>query len=315
MKQYISDLVVGNSVDSLFSVKYKRGVDKYANGWRFSFGIADKTGEVEVSYWGGQDAAPVQALHDSFKEGDIVRVVGIAGIYKDRKKIDINEGRGSVSVAASFTLSDFLPESTKNIDGMFAELLAMVDAVENEGLKKLLNAFFRDEQFAEAFKRAPGAMYLHHAWVGGLLEHSLAVAKTVKCAASNYELDEDLLIAGALLHDVGKLKELEVSTNIKVGEEGMLLGHVTLGCEMVRQMAAKTGLDGHTLLKLSHMLISHHGKGEYGAPKTPMFVESVLVYYADEMDSKASQLERIKRDTNSEDFRVYDKYWGEIYLK
>jgi len=316
MKTFVSELVVGASVDSLFSVKYKRGIDLTKNGkYYFSFGIADKTGEIEVTYWGGANKVTVQAIHDSFEEGNVINVVGRVDSYQDRKKISVNEGLGSVSVATTFNLSDFLPESTRNIDDMFSELLTMVDAVANPGLKALLNAFFRDETFAEKFKHAPGAMYLHHAWIGGLLEHSLAVAKTANCAASNYEVDQDLLTAGALLHDIGKLKELEVSTNIKVGEEGMLLGHITLGCEMVRRKAEEMGLDPHILLKLSHMIISHHGKQEYGSSKSPMFVESILVYYADEMDAKASQFERIKRDTNSEDFRVYDKYWGEIYLK
>jgi len=210
-------------------------------------------------------------------------------------------------------VNNLSPAPDKDIDGMYAELLAMVDAVENDGLKNLLNAFFRDVQFAEAFKHSPGAM--HHAWVGGLLEHSLAVARTAKCSASNFNVDMDIMVAGALLHDIGKLRELEVSTCIELTEEGLLLGHVTLGCEMVRQMAAKTGLDARTTLRLSHVLISHHGKCEYGSPKRPMLLEALLVSFADETDSKASHFERIKRKACPEDVTVYDEHLGEIFLK
>jgi len=315
VKVFVEDLKPGDPVDSLFSVKYKREVVQYANGWRFAFGAADKTGEVEVSYWGGDEKTAVQQAHDSFKEGGVVRVVGMVGSWKDRKKIDINEGKGSVAPATEYNITDFLPQSKKDLDELFGRLLALVDGMENEGLKKLLNAFFEDMYFAAEFKRAPGAMFIHHAWLGGLLEHSLAVAETAREAAKNYDVDMDLLTAGALLHDIGKMREFEVTTSIKIGEEGMLRGHVVIGEEMVRQKAKEVGLDGQTLLKLSHMILSHHGEHEKGAPKKPMFVEAILVYFADEMDAKASQFARIKSETNTEDFRVYDKYWGEVYLR
>ncbi|MBI5036187.1 HD domain-containing protein [Candidatus Micrarchaeota archaeon] len=315
MKKFVEELETGNPVDSLFSVKYKRAVVQYANGWRFSFGAADKTGELEVSFWGGQKQGSVQAVHDSFKEGDVVRVQGFVSTYKDRKKIDVNEGKGSVTPTRDFDLSDFLPVSNKNVDELYSRLLELVDGVKHDGLRALLDAFFKDDGFAKEFKHAPAAMFLHHAWLGGLLEHSLAVALTAREAAKNYDVDLDLLTAGALLHDVGKIREFEVTTSIKVGEEGMLRGHTVIGEELVREKARAVGLDAHTLMKLSHMILAHHGEHENGAPKEPMFVEAILVYYADEMDAKASQFERIKKDTTSEDFRVYDKHWGEVYLK
>lgn len=315
MKAFVEELKPGDSVDSTFSVKYKRAVVKYANGWRFAFGAADKTGEVEVSYWGGDDADAVRAVHDSFNEGAVVRVNGFVGSWKDRKKIDINEGKGSINPADDYDLTDFLPETDKNVEEMYAELLTLVDSVENPGYRKLLDAFFRDEEFAKEFKRAPGAMFHHHAWLGGLLEHSLAVARVALEASKGYETDRGLLVTGALLHDVGKMREYEVTTSIKVGEEGMLRGHVVMSEEMVRGKARSIGLDGRDLLKLSHILLSHHGKEEFGSPKPPMFVEAVLVYYADELDSKASQFARIKKESNTEDFRVFDKHWGQVYLK
>ncbi|OIO23574.1 hypothetical protein AUJ65_03315 [Candidatus Micrarchaeota archaeon CG1_02_51_15] len=315
MKKFIDKLESGNPVDSLFSVKYKRAVAEYKNGWYFAFGAADKTGELEVNYWGGQNKDSVDRTHDSFKEGDVVRVQGFVTTYNDRKKININEGKGAVTPTKDFNLSDFLPQSNKNLAELYSRLLELVDGVKHEGLRALLEKFFKDDDFTKEFKRAPAAMFLHHAWLGGLLEHSLAVALTAREAAKNYAVDLDLLTAGALLHDVGKIIEFEVTTSIKIGEEGMLRGHTVIGEELVREKAKQTGLDTHTLRKLSHMILAHHGEHEYGAPKEPMFVEAVLVYYADEMDAKASQFERIKKDTTSEDFRVYDKHWGEIYLK
>ncbi len=316
MKQLISELKEGAPVDSTFSVKYKRGVDSYKNGWRFAFGAADKTGEVEVSYWGGANKDTVQAVHDSFKEGDVVRVQGNAALWKDRLKIDVNEGKGIITKIEKYDLSDFIPQSNKDLEHLYTELLQLIAEVKHDGLRKLLESFFKDEKFAEEFKRTPGAMYLHHAWLGGLMEHSMSVAKIARYAAEQYdEIDVDLIIAGALLHDIGKMRELQVTTNIKVGEEGMLRGHTVIGEEMVREKAKSIGLDEHALLKLSHMILSHHGSNENGAPKRPMFVESVLVYFADELDAKASFFTKVKEETNTEDFRIYDKHWGEVYLR
>lgn len=316
MKPMVADLKEGSAVDSLFSVKYKRGVVAYANGWRFAFGASDRTGEVETSYWGGTDKNAVQAVHDSFKEGDVVRVRGTVAMWKDRLKIDVNEGRGDVTAARQFSIEDFLPATDKNVEQLYVELLSLVDAVKHEGLRRTLEAFFKDPEFARGFKRAPGAMYLHHAWLGGLMEHSIAVANIALAAAKYYEdVDADLVIAGALLHDVGKMRELQVTTNIKVGEEGMLRGHTVIGEEMVREKAKSVGLDGHMLLKLSHSILSHHGAQENGAPRKPMTVEAVLVYFADDMDAKASFFANVKEKTNTEDFRVYDRHWGEIYLQ
>jgi len=316
MKRFIEELKPGDQVDTLFSVKYKRAVTQYANGWRFAFGGADKTGEIEVSYWGGYDQDKVQQIHDLFKEGDVVSVQGNVGMWRDKKKIDINEDKGGISIADNFHLADFLPISDKNLDELYSHLLGLINKVEHDGLRDLLVAFFKDEKFMADFKRAPGAMYLHHAWVGGLLEHSLAVTLAARETGKNYNIvDMDLLTTGALLHDIGKMKEYEVTTSIKVGEEGLLRGHTIMGEEMVRDKAKKTGLEEKTLMKLCHILLSHHGKHEKTAPVEPKFVEAILVHYADLMDSAASQFERIKKETTTEDFHVYDKNWGQIYLK
>ena len=315
MKAMISDLKEGQQVDSMFSVKYKRDVTKYAKGWRFAIGACDKTGEVEVSYWGSEDENLARKLHSGFEEGDVVKVTGFVGTWKGKKKIDINEGKGSIEPTKDYTLEDFLARTGKNVDEMYSQLLAMVEGVQHDGLKKLLEAFFKDDVFAQRFKEAPGAMAIHHAWMGGLLEHSLSVAKIARNAAAEYGADPDLVTAGALLHDLGKLAELEVSTNFKIGEEGMLRGHTVLGEEMMREKARETGLDGQALLKLSHIILSHLGQLEYGAPKLPMFVEAVIVHFADNMDAKAARIAQIKREATTEDFRVFDGKNGEVYLK
>ena len=319
MKPMVNELREGAAIDSLFSVKYKRAPTKYnpakgGGGWRFAFGAADRTGEIEVSYWGSADERAVRRIHDSFREGDVVRVKGIVGTWKDRLKIDINEG-GSIEPVTAFELADFLPTGGKDIEKLYHELLAMIAAVKNPHLHKLLEAFFKDAEFAAAFKRAPGAMTIHHAWIGGLLEHSVGTARIAAAAAANYpDVDQDLVVAGALLHDIGKMRELEVTTNIKVGEEGMLRGHTVIGEEMLREKA-KGIVDDVLLRKLSHMILAHLGKHEHGAPKQPMFAEAAIVHYADELDSKASQFARIKRETTTEDFRTFDRRLGELYLR
>ncbi|MCD6226870.1 HD domain-containing protein [Candidatus Micrarchaeota archaeon] len=316
---YIKDFDNGMKVDTLFSVKYKHGIRNYANGYMFDIGVADKTGEIEVSYWGGNDIGQVEKVFNSFSKNDVVHIKGVVSEWRNKKKIDVNPPDGVIEQVMKYDIEDFVAKTDKNIDDMFNEFMKYVDSVHDTHLNQLLHSFFDDQEFADIFKKSSAAMYLHQPYIGGLLEHTLNVVKVCEVAYSLYPvMDHDLLITGALLHDIGKIKEFEMSTNIRVSEQGMLLGHVTLGASMILEKIDKIPGFPETLkLKLVHIILSHHGSGDFGSPRKPMLPEAVAVYFADDMDSKLYQYIKLREDgrKTSDDFRTYNKYVGEIYLK
>ncbi len=317
MKQFIKDLKNGDEVDSLFSVKYKHPVTTYVKGFRFQFGISDKTGELQVTYWGGQNKDTIDRVYRGFSENDVIHIKGITGEYKEKLKIDINDGKGIIEMTKEYNQEDFVPVTEKDIEEMYSELKKYIGNVKNSHLKTLLDLFFEDEVFVKVFKKSPGAMYIHHGYIGGLLEHSLGVVKLCDRIFDIYpSLDYDLLITGAVLHDIGKIKEFEVNTNIQISEEGMLRGHIVIGNEMLLEKINKIpGFPNLLKMKLSHIILSHHGKLEYGSPRTPQFPEAAAIYYADEFDSKIFQYVKLKQDADTEDFRIYTKRFGGLYLR
>ncbi len=316
MKQFVKDLEFGKKVESKFSVKYRHPPREYRNGFMFVVGLADKTGEIEATYWGGKNAEAVRKVYEGFREGDVVYVSGIVGEFRDKLKIDVNEGEGIVRKTDEYEIEDFIAKSEKSIEEMASKLKESINSIGDSYLRSLLNSFFGDARFFEEFKKAPAAMYIHHACIGGLLEHTLNVVKLCEAACSIHPLDRDLLLTGAILHDVGKLREFRATTNIKISEEGMLRGHIIIGDELVQEKIKSIGGFPEALrLKLSHIILSHHGSSEYQSPKKPQFPEAVAVHYADELDSKLYQYLSAKKEASTEDFRTYTKRLGEIYLK
>lgn len=314
MQGYIKDLKTGERVDSTFSVKYKHPPKEYKNGFSFVLGLADRTGEIEATYWGGAKEG-VQELYDSVKADEVVRILGRIEEFKGKQRISINPTDGGINKEEKFDLERFVPKTKRNMDEMTAKLFEQIDSVKNPHLKGLLESFFKDSEFLEKFKFTPAAMYIHHPYIGGLLEHTLSVTSLCQAALDLYpSLDGDLLISGALLHDIGKTREFVVGTNIKMSEEGMLRGHIPIGEEMLLE---KMGEDFPKILKMKmcHIILAHHGKGEYNSPVSPEFPEAVMVYYADELDAKLFQYMKLKEESSTEDFHVYSKRLGQIYLK
>lgn len=316
--QFVDKLILGERVESQFSVKYKHPVREYGKpfkGYMFVLGLADRTGEIELTYWGGRNKEDVQNLYDSIKENDVISVVGIVGRFKENLKIDVNEGTGKLEKTEDFDIEDFVP-SAKDMDKKEKEFFEIKNSVENPYLKKLLELFFDDREFFEKFRKAPAAMYIHQAYIGGLLEHTLNVAKICNFLSSVYPLDKDILLASALLHDIGKIREFQVTTNIKQTEEGMLRGHITIGEEMILEKIKQIKDFPEVLkMKIAHIILSHHGNNEFGSPKEPQFSEAIAVYYADEFDSKLTQWIKIIQEADTEDFRIFSKRLGQVYLK
>ncbi len=318
-KQFISDLKVGDKIDSYFSVKYKRPIEMYTKGFRFRAGLADKTGEVELNYWGDKNKESIQNIYKNFDEGDVISVRGIVGEFRDNLKIDVNLESGYLKKLESneYDIETLLGKTNQDTNSMLNYIFDIIKSMQNQYLKKLLQSFFEDKEFVEEFKKIPASMYMHHACVGGLLEHTWGVVQICEIIAKIHpSLDKDLMYAGAILHDVGKISEFHVSTHIKVTERGMLRSHISIGEEMLlEKIKLIDNFPAQLKSKLLHIMISHHGEKEYGAVKEPQFPEAATVYLADYLDSRITQYIRIKKDAKTEDFRTYSKYLGEIYLK
>jgi 3'-5' exoribonuclease len=308
--QFIRDLKEGDEVDSLFSVKFKKPPKAYSKGFMFEMRLADRTGEMTSKYWGPKDENSVRQLYKSFESDDVVRVRGTVATYRDKK------GHIEKMSEGSFDITDFVARASRDVEQMMSQLNGHVRKVQNRPLQALLAHFFSDEEFVARFKAAPASMWLHCNWVGGLVEHTLNVVQICEFLSKQYpKLDHDLLLTGALLHDVGKLEEYEVSTNIDVSEDGMLRGHIIIGAEMVSKACDEVqGMPKNLKLKVVHLVLASHGQPEFGSPKKPQFPEAVAVHFADEADAKLEQFIAAKEGAETEDPWVYNKRLGHIYL-
>lgn len=317
---FIKDIKVGEKVEGFYSVKYSRIVKRYANGYMFEAGLSDKTGELALKYWGGNDESAVKKVHDVCRDGEVVFVSGICDKFKDKLQVSVNEGKGTLRKAESqeYTLDMFLPMTNQDMDAMFNFILDNVKGFRDEYLKRLVLSFLEDKDFVMDFKKCPAAMYYHHACIGGLLEHVWGMMRIAnEFCKIHPSLDKDLVLSGIFLHDIGKLREYQVTTNIKVSPVGMLRGHISIGEEMVMEKIKNIPNFPHeTAMKLLHIIVSHHGEKEHGAMKEPQFPEAAAVYLIDLLDSSVTQYIRLKKDTTSEDFRIYvPSLKRELYLK
>jgi 3'-5' exoribonuclease len=318
-KVYVKDLVPNQNIEDIFVVKFRKPVRSYSNGYTFVLRLSDASGDTMLKYWGGNDRTRVEQVYESVKQDDVILVKGTTASYKDRVEIHVNEGQGFIRVCkrGEYDEEAFIKRTKKDVEEMYRRLIGYIDTVQNPEYRRVLEAFFKeDKEFIEAFKDSPGAMYKHHNWLGGLLEHTLAVTNIALDVAKHHkELDRDLLIAGSLLHDIGKVRELEVRGTIRVSVEGQLLGHIVLGIEMLSEKLRKLQVSKQCYLKLMHMLVAHHGNNEYGSPKTPAFPEALVVYYADELDSKAASMIDVRNTAQTEDKFLNVKDFGNVYLE
>ena len=312
----VRTLKADERVDGNFVVKFKKPVSPYSKGFRFELRLGARDGEVMLKFWGPNDEAVVQSLYDSIKKDDVVNVKGVVSEYKGNIEISVNSLDGiRVCAPSEYDGKEFI-DAAENIPGMFDELASYIDSVKNPDLQKILSAFFSDEEFVKEFKYGTAAMYKHHARIGGLLEHTLSVTKLCSVVCERYpKLDRDLVITGAILHDIGKIREFEITNNIRTSTEGMLVGHIIIGIEMLHYRIKNLEVSEEMKLKIRHIILSHHGELEYGSPKVPAFPEAMLVHCADSLDSSLTQMLDHKENPGTEDDYVYTKDFGNIYLK
>ena len=281
MKMYVNEIKENENVDSLFLVKEKSSsVTKVGNPY-LKLKLGDRSGEMEGRIW-----TTVEIFAESFGKDDFVHVKGKAVSFQEHLQLNIThiEKVGEEEIL----LSDFFPVAEKDIDKMFQSLTEISQQVKNQYLRELLHLFWEDELFLERFKMAPASKWLHHTYLGGLLEHTLSLTQLVLKTASHYEgLNLDLLLTASILHDLGKVDELSYKRSFDYSDEGRLLGHIILGVERVEDKIRQLPhfpKNLSTLLK--HLLLSHHGQYAWGSPKKPMTLEAVMLHYLDDMDAK-----------------------------
>lgn len=272
--------------------------------------LMDCTGEVEGRIWDRVDELSVR-----FNKDDFVQVTGKASIYMGKMQLILQDlERIEESVVE---LSDFLPVSMRPVAEMVGELKTVVDGLVDPNLRNLMQAFLADEAFMAGYTRAPAAKAMHHVYLGGLLEHSLAVAVLANDISQRYpDLNRDLLVAGALLHDVGKVAELRYQRSFEYTDAGKLLGHIMIGVELVEEkLRTLQSFPQELAIHLKHLLLSHHGQYEYGSPKRPKTMEAVILNFLDDLDSKINGVRtHINREPDRESswtqyHRHYDRYF------
>jgi 3'-5' exoribonuclease len=276
-------------VVSSWSVREKKG----AGGQYIALTLSDKTGSLEARMW-DEIASAVATCG----EGCYVKVQGQVQKYQGKWQITLTKMR--LAAEQEVELADFVPTTQFDVEAMWAELRGYVAAFENEELKRLVFAFLDDPEIGPAYKAAPAAKVLHHAWIGGLLEHVLTLVRVCKATAPFYpEVDADLLVTGAILHDIGKVKELSWGTSFGYTLEGQMIGHISIAQGMLREKVGQLpGFPEKLRVLVEHMILSHHGKYEFGSPKLPMTPEAILLSALDDLEAKMQAMRNeFGRDT------------------
>lgn len=300
-RQFIKDIKEKGRVEDAFLVtKKETGVSKAGKPY-LSLKIADRTGELDARVW--DDA---ENISKKFQKDDVVNIKGYAVAYLGGLQVNVSD-----AVKAGLSggdIADFLPASKRDRKEMMAELKGIISSMADAHLKGLLNSIFADPDVHDRFMTAPAAKAMHHPYIGGLLEHVLSICGLASCVCEHYRgrMDRDLVIAGAILHDVGKIYELSYARSFDYTDEGRLLGHITLGVEMITsKMAPDFPRDKAMLLK--HMMLSHHGRFEYGSPKRPKTLEAHVLYYLDDLDAKVAAINSLV-DSSGMDGPVWSPY-------
>jgi 3'-5' exoribonuclease len=293
-RAFVGSLHKDDRVEDMFVVGSK-SVGTTSRGDPFMrLRLCDRTGSIGAVRW---DASESEI--NRVTEGEVIVVKGTVSTYKDSLQIDI---QGIARCGEAVDPADFVMSSPRDLDEMLCEFDTILAEVTHPQLRALLDEFFSECEFRRRFREAPAAVSVHHAYVGGLLEHTLSVMQTCRVLAQRYaQVDLGLLLTGAALHDVGKVDELICCPALGYSDSGNLIGHVVGGTMMVRDAASRIeGFDPLLSLAVQHMILSHHGQAEWGSPKKPMSYEALLLHYSDDMDAKVFIFEQAIKEAGSE---------------
>jgi len=278
---FVKDLTADQSITTFFLVHEKEIRNTTGGKPYLRMELGDRSGTVEARMWEQFEIAAKSIGRDDF-----VKVQARVEIYRNRPQLSLQQFR--LARPEEIDLADYLPHTPHNVEELYQRLLRYVDGMKNPWLKQLVARILNEPAIAPRYKRAPAAKVMHHAYLGGLLEHVVGLCGLAKLVAAHYpELDLDLLLTAAMLHDVGKLDELCYERSVAYTTEGQLLGHIVMELETVaKAMDAIGGFPAKLKTVVQHILISHHGQYEFGSPKLPMIREALVFHYLDDMDSK-----------------------------
>jgi 3'-5' exoribonuclease len=280
---YISDCIRHENkiITSNFVVVSKQIKPKKTGEPYLALTLGDRSGQLEAKMWDN-----VEEVLNAFEQDDFLKIKGLVNKYKNRFQLTIHKLRKLGESEIEF--SEYLPKTTRNIDELWQTLTDFVASFQNPHLKALVQAFMSDPEIAAAYRNAPAAKTLHHAYIGGLLDHVVSLCGSCDLICGNYpQVNRDLLLTGAFLHDIGKIHELAYNRSFSYTTRGQLLGHMVIELEMLQaKLALVPDFPPELKTLLEHLIISHHGEYEFGSPKLPMFPEALLLHYMDDLDSK-----------------------------
>ncbi|MCI7373294.1 3'-5' exoribonuclease YhaM family protein [Desulfovibrio sp. SGI.082] len=283
---FVKDMAAPNEAEGVFVITLAaQGSSRNGPYWRLV--LADASGSVEAKIW-----SPLSASFPALHTGSFFYAHGRVSTFRDQLQFTVEEGRLlSPEEGAALDLADFMPASPYPLDAMMDELMALIrEEFRYKPWRKLVDGVFKNEELREAFRTCPAAKGVHHAYAGGLLEHTLSVFKLCRRLADQYpELDRQTLLAGALFHDFGKIREFSGGIANDYTDEGRLLGHLEICVEMLAPYLEKSGLEPELQRHLKHLVLSHHGTLEFGAVRVPQTAEALVLHYADNIDAKMAQ--------------------------
>ena len=301
--KYIKDYKDGDRVFDIYFCKFKSSaVTK--NGKNYDNVILqDRTGTLDAKIWDPNNVGIAD-----FEAMDYIEVYGDVTSFNGALQVNVKRVRRCEE--GEYDESEYMPVSKKNLDEMYAELLKIIDSIQNTYLNTLLKKFFvEDEAFALRFKRASAAKSVHHGFIGGLLEHTLGVTKLCEYYCTAYPaLNRDLLLTAAICHDIGKTREISAFPANDYTDEGQFLGHIVMGSEMIGQKAREIqGFPPMLEMELKHCILAHHGEYEYGSPKKPALIEALALNYADDTDAKMETCTEILESTQENGWLGYNR--------
>ncbi len=311
-KLFVKDLEPDPSITSFFLV-HEKEVRNTANGKAYlRMELGDRTGTVEARMWD-----QFEALAKDVNRDDFIKVQARVELYRNKPQLTLQQFR--VAKPEEIDLGDFLPRTSYDVEQLYKQILGHAEGLKNPWLKQLCLKILTDPKIVERFKRAPAAKVMHHAYIGGLIEHVAGLCGLAKQIAAHYpELDVDLLLTAAMLHDVGKLDELCYERAVSYSVEGQLLGHIVMEVESVgKVMDSIEGFPEKLKTVVQHILISHHGEYEFGSPKLPMIREALAFHYMDDLDSKMGAIRAALAggDSGEPEWSAYSGALGRKFLR
>jgi len=308
---FVTDLLSEQNITSFFLVHEKEVRNTREGRAYLRLELGDRSGTIEARMWEQFEVAAKDINRD-----DIVKVQARVEVYRNKPQLSLVQLR--LARPEEIDLADYLPHTTADVDKMWAQLLTYAESIGNPWLKKLALGVVDDPDLARSYKRAPAAKVMHHAYLGGLLEHVISLCGMAKVIAGHYpELDVDLLLTAAILHDVGKLEELCFERAIGYTTPGQLLGHIVMELETVARAIDKiAGFPPALKTVVQHLLISHHGQYEFGSPKLPMIREAIVFHYLDDLDSKLAAVRAaLAAPSGDDEWSAYSSALGRKFLK